>query len=151
MLLNNKALPLLFQHRSFLPEYKSLVTCGLQRIKTLSFMYVSLEHQQCFGFIISGNINYKCFRDACLIEKVLEFCTWTSGKQDLERGQRSLSIFAERIFLVIPLSQLYFPSTCHDASNLGLKCVTVLMQNAITSSVCIPCSPPEQKNIFSHK
>lgn len=31
------------------------VTGGLQRIKTLSFVYVSLEHQRCFGFIVSGN------------------------------------------------------------------------------------------------
>ena len=60
MLLDNKDLPQSsLPSRSstdpFLPEYKSLVACGLQRIKTLSFMYVSLEHQRCFGFIISGN------------------------------------------------------------------------------------------------
>lgn len=59
--------------------------------------------------------------------------------------QRSLSFFVERIFLVIPLSRPYFPSTRHHASNLGLKCVNVLMQNTIISSVCIPCSPCEQK------
>lgn len=55
MLLDNKALPRSSLQRSFLPEYKSLVTRGLQRIKTLSFLFVSLEHQRCFGFIISGN------------------------------------------------------------------------------------------------
>ena len=53
---------------------------------------------------------------------------WNSGKQDLERGQGSLSILAERIFLVIfPQSQPYFPCICHHASRLGLKCVYVLM------------------------
>lgn len=71
-------------HGSFLPEYKSLVTCGLQRIKSLSCMYVSLKHQRCFGFITSGNTSCKCFRESCFIEKVLYLCAWNSGKQDLE-------------------------------------------------------------------
>lgn len=75
---------LLHQHRSFLPQYKSLVTRGLQGIKTLSFMYISLKHQRCFGFIISWkHKSCKCFRGACFIEKVLQFCMWNSGKQNL--------------------------------------------------------------------
>lgn len=117
MLLDNKALPRSSLQRSFLPEYKSLVTRGLQRIKTLSFLFVSLEHQRCFGFIISGNTRVVNVSEMHVLLKGLVFHMWNSGKQDLEleRGVIKLVCWKDLSPYFSPLTVFSsHPSSCQS-------------------------------------
>lgn len=114
--------PLSLQHRSFLPEYKSLVTCGLQRIKTLRFMYVSLKHQRCFGFIISGNTRTVNVSEMHVLLKglrVLYVEQWKAKTWSWNRGHEASLLKGS--FWLSSRTQPYFSSICPRASHLGLK------------------------------
>lgn len=146
-------LPLLLQQGAFWPEYKPLVTCGLERIKNMKFhVYFSQTSKMFWIYHFRKHKSCKCFRDACFIEKVLRvlYCRWNSGEQDRELEQGSVSMFAERLLLVIFLPQPYFSCICPHASLLGRSCVNVMMWGTITGTVCIPPNP-SIRTIFAHK
>lgn len=101
------------------------VTGGLQRIKTLSFVYISLEHQRCFGFIVSGNtaaVNVSWMH--VLLRRSRSSVGGTLGEPGIEHAHwKPLSLGNPPTPATSSRSPPCFSSICPRASLLGLSCV----------------------------
>lgn len=118
------------RHTFFLPEYKSRVTTGLQRIKTFRSctLLSNIKHVSHFR----KHKSCPCYRDACFIEKgsaggrvQSETCRWIRGGS----WKNPSASFSQ---------QPYSYSICNHASHLGGECVHVKRLELCVLPVILP-------------